>query len=129
MLGNMPPGCFCDMRGYSCPLHRGRELWRFSKDYQLHVAHNVDPNNPGQRATGIAGEAAPGGAAPTVAVDRRPPAAAGVPDVGSGSGSADPLAQADGGSADCYYMGPDDHERLEQREGEAQKRPRITAVP
>ena len=57
MLGNMPPGCFCDMRGYACPMHRGRELWRYSQDYRLHVEHNVDPSNMGQRATGIAGEA------------------------------------------------------------------------
>lgn len=56
MLGNMPPGCFCDMRGYACPLHRGREAWRTSADYQLHVAHNVNPENAGQKATGIAGE-------------------------------------------------------------------------
>jgi hypothetical protein len=87
MLGNMPPGCFCDMRGYSCPMHRGRELWRFSKDYQLHVEHNVDPNNPGERATGIAGEAAPG---TNPNADPRPPpsrSAGGRVGGGSGGGS------------------------------------------
>ena len=57
MLGSMPPGCFCDMRGYACPMHRGREAWRFTKDFQLHVEQNVDPEHAGARATGIAGDA------------------------------------------------------------------------
>lgn len=56
MLGNMPPGCFCDMRGYACPLHRGREAWRTSADFKHHVAHNVDPERAGSKATGIAGD-------------------------------------------------------------------------
>ena len=55
MLGNMPPGCFCDMRGYACPLHRGQEAWRFSQDFQSHVRHNVDPENASAKAVGIAG--------------------------------------------------------------------------
>jgi len=55
MLGNMPPGCFCDMRGYACPIHRGQEAWRFSQDFRSHVQHNVDPDNASARAVGIAG--------------------------------------------------------------------------
>ena len=58
MLGKMPPGCFCDMRGYACPMHRGREQWRFSDDFKQHVETNVDPSNMGTKATGIAGAAA-----------------------------------------------------------------------
>ena len=75
MLGNMPPGCFCDMRGYACPLHRGREAWRTSTGYQSHMAHNVDPKNAGEKATGIAGKSVPENArraappSPTVARD------------------------------------------------------------
>lgn len=40
----LPENCFCDMRGFACPRHRGREKWRFGHDFQLHVKHNVDPS-------------------------------------------------------------------------------------
>ena len=36
--------------------------------------------------------------------------------LGYGNVNYDPLTHADGGSADCYYLGPDDHDRLERRE-------------
>lgn len=36
----MPDGCFCDMRGYACPKHRGREKWRQDRVYQQHIQHN-----------------------------------------------------------------------------------------
>ena len=55
MIGSMPPGCFCDMRGYACPLHRGKEAWRFSHDFQVHVRHNVDPQNASEKAVGLTG--------------------------------------------------------------------------
>ena len=45
----------------------------------------------------------------------------------SGScGIDNPLARPDGGSADCYYLGPDDHERLEQQQREAREQSRGT---
>jgi len=49
----LPDNCFCDMRGFACPRHRGREKWRFGHDFKLHVQHNVD-------STGSASETALG---------------------------------------------------------------------
>ena len=49
----MPDGCFCDMRGFACPKHRGREKWRQSQDYAIHVQHNLG----GQAADGGADDA------------------------------------------------------------------------
>lgn len=43
----MPPGCYCDMRGYACPLHKGNELWRSGHVYQQHIKHNVEKANGG----------------------------------------------------------------------------------
>mmetsp|Transcript_1909 Transcript_1909/g.6274 ORF Transcript_1909/g.6274 Transcript_1909/m.6274 type:complete len:163 (+) Transcript_1909:35-523(+) len=39
---SLPENCFCDMRGFACPRHRGREKWRQNHDYKIHVEHNVD---------------------------------------------------------------------------------------
>lgn len=39
----MPEGCYCDMRGWACPLHKGHEKWRQSHVFTQHVAYN-DPN-------------------------------------------------------------------------------------
>jgi hypothetical protein len=80
MLGNMPPGCFCDMRGFACPLHRGREAWRNSHDYQTHVSHNLD-SEAGQLAHGIAGRSG--------SPEGRGSAACGTPG-GGGGGSGGP---------------------------------------
>ena len=41
----------------------------------------------------------------------------------SSCGNDNPLARTEGGSADMYYVGPDDHERMERREREARARP------
>ena len=34
---NMPEGCYCDMRGWTCPLHKGHEKWRQSHVFTQHV--------------------------------------------------------------------------------------------
>jgi len=39
---SLPENCFCDMRGFACPRHRGREKWRQNHDYKIHVEHNID---------------------------------------------------------------------------------------
>lgn len=36
-----------------------------------------------------------------------------------GCGNDNPILRSDGGSADCYYVGPEDHERLERQGREA----------
>ena len=36
----MPEGCFCDMRGWACPKHRGKEKWRQSHVVKIHEAYN-----------------------------------------------------------------------------------------
>ena len=41
-MSGLPDGCFCDMRGFDCPLHRGREKWRLHQDYQIHVQYNIN---------------------------------------------------------------------------------------
>ena len=41
----MPEGCYCDMRGFACPLHRGREKWREGHVFQQHVQFNGGGND------------------------------------------------------------------------------------
>lgn len=41
----MPPGCYCDMRGFACPLHKGHEKWRTGQVYQQHLKHNLGGND------------------------------------------------------------------------------------
>ncbi|KAL1523057.1 hypothetical protein AB1Y20_018017 [Prymnesium parvum] len=45
----MPPGCYCDMRGYPCPMHKGHEKWRTSTVYQQHLLYNSDGKEEGAR--------------------------------------------------------------------------------
>jgi len=54
VASGLPANCFCDMRGFACPRHRGREKWRLAQDYKLHVKHNVE-------ADGSSSETALGG--------------------------------------------------------------------
>lgn len=48
----LPSGCFCDMRGFACPLHRGQEKWRLAADYRLHLKHNTSERPSGTDSAG-----------------------------------------------------------------------------
>ena len=52
----MPEGCFCDMRGWACPKHRGKEKWRQSHVVKIHEAYNG--GDGGAAANGAASDAA-----------------------------------------------------------------------
>lgn len=58
----MPEGCFCDMRGFACPKHRGREKWRCERVYQQHIRHNVDGEAAAEGAPSAAAESGNGAA-------------------------------------------------------------------
>ena len=62
---NMPEGCYCDMRGWTCPLHKGNEKWRQSHVFTQHVAYN-DPN-AAQAAESVEAARSRGGAQPAAA--------------------------------------------------------------
>ena len=96
MLGDMPPGCFCDMRGYACPLHRGREAWRYSHDFKHHVENNIDPSNMGEKAIGLADPADVPPSVPGARVAATPPVPALI-DMSEDTGSSDAAASGGGG--------------------------------
>ena len=52
----MPEGCFCDMRGWACPKHRGKEKWRQSHVVKIHEAYNG--GDGGAASNGAASDAA-----------------------------------------------------------------------
>ena len=64
---NMPEGCYCDMRGWACPLHKGNEKWRQSHVFTQHVAYN-DPT-AAQAAESVEAARSRGGAQPVAATD------------------------------------------------------------
>lgn len=66
------PQCVCDMRGFKCPLHAGRELWRNRQDFAQAMAQ---------------GDKVPGEEAPVTAAAGASRAAAGSAVAGSEAGS------------------------------------------
>ena len=61
----MPEGCYCDMRGWACPLHKGNEKWRQSHVFTQHVAYN-DPT-AAEAAESVEAARSRGGAQPAAA--------------------------------------------------------------